>query len=145
MTAPTTTKKVAHIELTWAGERSFDFHGAGGHVVRIGADGGPGPVETLLGALAACTCYDVLDILDKRRTPPKSVRVSTDGERAQTVPARLINAELVYQIDGDDIGPEHAVRAVQLAVEKYCSVKMSLDPEIPVTWRVILNGTDVTP
>jgi uncharacterized OsmC-like protein len=36
-------------------------------------------------------------------------------------------------------------RAVQLAVDKYCSVKMSLDPDIPVTWRVILNGADVTP
>ncbi len=145
MTAPTTAKKIARVDLAWAGERSFDFSGAGGHVVRIGAGGGPGPVETLLGALAACTAYDILDILDKRRTPPASLRIVTDGERANAVPARLVSADLVYHIDGDDIAPEHAVRAVQLAVDKYCSVKMSLDPAIPVTWRVILNGTDVTP
>lgn len=146
MTAPVTTKKIATAELTWVGGREFDVHGAGGRVMRIGAEGGPGPVEALLGALAACTCYDVLDILDKRRTPPTAVRVSTVGERATaTVPARVLNAELVYTIDGEGIGAEHAVRAVQLAVEKYCSVKMSLDPNIPVTWRVILNGTDVTP
>jgi putative redox protein len=144
MTAPG-TKKIATAQLTWVGERQFDIHGAGGHVIRIGANGGPGPVETLLGALAACTCYDVLDILDKRRTPPSSIQVSTTGERADAVPARIVAAELVYTITGDGIGADHAVRAVQLAVDKYCSVKMSLDPDIPVTWRVILNGADVTP
>jgi putative redox protein len=145
MTAPAATKKIATASLTWAGERAFDVHGAGGDVIRIGAGNAPGPVETLLGALAACTCYDVLDILDKRRTPPTAMRVETIGERANAVPARVVAADMVYHIDGDAIGAEHAVRAVQLAVDKYCSVKMSLDPAIPVTWRVILNGTDVTP
>mgnify|MGYP002787210994 CR=1 FL=1 len=144
MTEPTPTKTIATISLTWAGERLFDIKGRGANTIRVGAPDCPGPVETLLGALAACTCYDVLDILDKRRTPPTAVRVETIGERANAVPARLINAELVYHIEGADIGPEHAKRAVDLAVEKYCSVRMSLDPAMPVTYRVILNGTDIT-
>jgi putative redox protein len=145
MTAPVATKKVARTDLTWVGERSFDVVGAGGHVIRIGAGGGPGPVETLLGALAACTCYDILDILDKRRTPPTAIRIETIGERANAVPARLVATEMTYHIDGADIAPEHAIRAVQLAVDKYCSVRLSLDPAIPVTWRIVLNGTDITP
>jgi putative redox protein len=144
-TSPAAAKKVAMCDLQWSGERRFDLTGAGGGTVTIGGGVGPGPVETLLGALAACTCYDVLDILDKRRTPPTGIRVETRGDRAAAVPARLENASLVYHIEGADIAPEHAVRAVQLSVEKYCSVKNSLDPAMPVTWRVFLNGTDVTP
>ena len=31
-------------------------------------------------------------------------------------------------------------RAVELAVTKYCSVRDSIDPAIPVTWSVIVNG-----
>lgn len=145
MTAPTMTKKIARTQLTWAGDREFDIAGANGNVIRLGAEGGPGPVEALVGALAACTAYDVLDILDKRRTPPTSLKIETVAERAAAVPARVVAAELRYAIEGTDIAPEHAIRAVQLAVDKYCSVKMSLDPAIPVTWRLILNGTDVTP
>jgi len=144
MTEPTSTKKTANASLTWVGERLFDIKGRDAGVIRIGAPNAPGPVETLLGALAACTCYDVLDILDKRRTPPTSMRIETTGVRADAVPARLISAEMVYHIDGADIGPEHAKRAVDLAVEKYCSVRMSLDPAMPVTYRIILNGEDIT-
>jgi putative redox protein len=29
---------------------------------------------------------------------------------------------------------------VELSVTKYCSVRDSLDPAIPVTWSVVLNG-----
>jgi putative redox protein len=147
MTEPTTApaKKIAVCDLQWTGERRFDITGAGGGTVTIGGGPGPGPVEALLGALAACTCYDVLDILDKRRTPPAAIRVETRGDRAAAVPARLENAELVYHVNGEGLAPEHVLRAVQLSVEKYCSVKNSLDPAMPVTWRVLLNGTDVTP
>ncbi len=144
MTTPTSTRKITTTSLHWAGERLFDIKGAAAGVIRIGAPGAPGPVETLLGALAACTCYDVLDILDKRRTPPTAVRIETTGERADAVPARLLSAELIYHIEGEGIGADHARRAVDLSVEKYCSVRMSLDPAIPVTYRVFLNGTEIT-
>jgi putative redox protein len=34
----------------------------------------------------------------------------------------------------------HAERAVELAVTKYCSVRDSLDPAIPITWSIELAG-----
>ena len=34
----------------------------------------------------------------------------------------------------------HAERAIDLAVNKYCSVKDSLDPALPVVWTLELNG-----
>jgi putative redox protein len=34
----------------------------------------------------------------------------------------------------------HAERAIDLSVSKYCSVRNSLDPEMPIEWVLELNG-----
>jgi putative redox protein len=83
----------------------------------------------------------VLGILEKRRTPVASLRIEGHGVRADAVPARLTSIQLTYHIDGEGIEPDQAVRAVQLAVEKYCSVRSSLDPDLPVQMTVIVNGS----
>ncbi len=136
------TKPPATIELHWRGGHRFDAGRPGGPTIRMDGDRetGPSPVETLVAALAGCTTYDVVDILEKRRTPASAVRVEAEGARADAVPAKLVAITLTYHVDGAGIDGVHAKRAVELAVEKYCSVGASLDPAIPVRWRVVLNG-----
>jgi len=34
----------------------------------------------------------------------------------------------------------HAERAIDLSVTKYCSVRDSLDPNLPIEWTLVLNG-----
>lgn len=130
------------VQLSWAGEHRFDAGRPGGPQIRVDASAqtGPGPVDTLLIGLGACTGVDVVDILAKRRTPVASFSVDVQGERRETTPRRVLKAHLVYRIDGPGIEREHAERAVELAVTKYCSVRDSLDPAIPITWSVIVNG-----
>ena len=136
------SKKRNHVRATWLGEHRFDAGRPGGvtHRIDAGTKEGPSPVDTLLNALATCTSVDVVDILAKRRTPVESLAVDVHAERADAVPARLTHVRLDYAIDGAGIERVHAERAVELAVTKYCSVKDSLDPGLPVEWRVILNG-----
>jgi putative redox protein len=131
-----------HVLLTWAGDHRFDAGRPGGPQIRIDASAqtGPGPVDTLLSALGSCTAVDVVDILAKRRTPVESLRIDVQGERKEGIPRRVVKAHLVYHIDGAGIEREHAERAVELAVTKYCSVRDSLDPQMPVTWSIVLNG-----
>jgi putative redox protein len=50
---------------------------------------------------------------------------------------------MTYHIDGEGIEPDQAKRAVQLSVEKYCSVRDTLDPNLPIELSVIVNGTAV--
>ena len=130
------------VTISWAGDHRFDAGRPGGPQVRIDASAqtGPGPVDALLIGLGCCTGVDVVDILAKRRTPVASLGIEVQGERRQEVPRCVTKAHLVYRIDGEGIEREHAERAVELAVTKYCSVKDSLDPATPVTWSVILNG-----
>jgi putative redox protein len=111
--------------------------------VRLDTSGvtGPGPVDTLMCALCTCTAEDVLSILEKRRTPVTALRIEGQGIRADDVPARVISIQLTYHIEGEGVEPEQAKRAAQLAVEKYCSVRSTLDPALPISIAVNVNGT----
>lgn len=134
--------KVNNVVVRWDGDHRFDAGRLGSEQrIRIDADAttGPGPVDTLLSALAACTATDVVDILEKRRTPVQGMTIEVRGERIDAVPAKLVRVVLVYKIRGAGIERVHAERAIELAVTKYCSVRDSLDPALPVEWTLELG------
>jgi putative redox protein len=131
------------VVAVWRGDRRFDSGRPGGPAVRIDGDGatGPSPVDTLLSALATCSAVDVVDILKKRRTPVESLEVEVVGTRVETTPRRLEHVLLRFRIAGQGIEHEQALRAIELSVTKYCSVKDSLDPALPVEWELVLSST----
>jgi putative redox protein len=47
---------------------------------------------------------------------------------------------LDYHITGAGIDRANAERAIALAITKYCSVRNSLNPDIPVEFSLTLNG-----
>jgi putative redox protein len=97
-------------------------------------------VDALLSALATCSAVDVVDILEKRRTPLEDFTIDVAADRAETTPRRLTRIQLHYHIDGDGIERAQAERAVDLALTKYCSVRNSLDPDLPIAFTVTVNG-----
>ena len=134
--------KVSEVAVRWDGVHRFDGGRPGSAAtIRLDASGttGPSPVDALLCALASCTGVDVVDILEKRRTPVASLDIAVTGHRADAVPARLTAIELRYRIGGAGIERAHAERAIELAVTKYCSVRDSLDPSLSVTWTLELS------
>jgi putative redox protein len=133
------------VAVRWTGAHRFEAGRPGGATVAIDADAGPSPVDALLAALGSCTAVDVVDILAKRRTPVESLDVRVVGQRKDAVPARLTHVLLTYRIRGAGIERVHAERAIELAVTKYCSVRDSLDPALPVEWALELEGERVDP
>ncbi len=83
---------------------------------------------------------DVVDILAKRRTPVESLEVEVVGERVDTVPRRFTHVTLAFTIAGTGVERAQAERAIELAVTKYCSVRDSLSPDIPVEWTLALEN-----
>jgi putative redox protein len=135
-------KPPSKVTVRWDGEQRFDAHVTGKkETIRMDGnrDAGPSPVDTLLGALAACTGVDVTDILAKRRTPVEGMSISVTGERATTTPARVTKVLLEFRIRGKGIERVHAERAIELAVTKYCSVRDTLDPNMPIEWTLALE------
>ena len=137
-----TPKPPSRVRVAWAGDQRFDAGRPGGPTLRFDGRGetGQSPVDGVLSALAACTAIDVVEILAKRRTPADSVEVEVTGHRADAVPARVVRIELVFHVHGEGVEREHAERAVELSLTKYCSVRATLDPEMPIEWAVVLGG-----
>lgn len=133
----------SRILVNWKGDRKFESAREGRPGILLDGDGNdaPSPPDALLAALASCVSVDVVDILAKRRTPVETFNVEVLGVRADTTPRRFIHITLNFTITGSGIERTQADRAVDLAVNKYCSVKDSLDPGIPVVWSLDLNGS----
>lgn len=131
------------VSVDWKGEHRFDTARPGGPAARLDGSGATGqsPVDILLSALAACAAIDVVDILAKRRTPAASMSIEVVGERVTEIPRRYKHITLKFRIAGAGIDRDQALRAIDLSVTKYCSVKGSLHPEIVVDWELDLSGS----
>ena len=128
-------------EVVWRGERLFDAGPPGRtHRIDAGAKEAPGPVETLLNAIASCSAVDVIDIIGKRKTPVERMTVNVAAERRSAFPRRVQRLEIEFRIDGAGIEREHAERAIQLSYERYCSVAASLASDIATETKLTLNG-----
>lgn len=131
------------VGLTWEGELRFEVGPAGKtpHFIDGDTRVAPSPPQVLLEALASCVSVDVVLILKKMQMPPTSVSCEITAERAEGTPRRVVKAHLHYKIAGDGIVEERAMRAIDLAVTKYCTVRDSMDPAIPVTWSLALSAS----
>ena len=138
----TDVKADLRVGLVWKGDLVFDVGPAGRAPYTIDGDSkaGHSPPEILLDALAGCVTVDVVLILKKQRTPPASVTAEIMAERAAVSPRRLLKVHVHFKIAGDGIVYDKAMRAIELSVTKYCTVRDSLDPEMPVTWSLDLSG-----
>ncbi|MBU1243113.1 OsmC family protein [Myxococcota bacterium] len=85
------------------------------------------PMEALLGALGACTGYDVVSIMEKKKQPLASYRIEVNGDRAAGHPMRYEKIILTHIGSGPDVKLAALERAVYLSHEKYCSVASSLN------------------
>ena len=134
--------KPSLIHVEWVGGHQFDAGRPNGPTARIDGDGetGQSPPETLLSALATCVSYDVVDILAKQRTPLSSLKIDVVGERVDTIPRRYKAITLNFRIAGKGIEKDQALRAIELAATKYCSVRDSLRSDIPVAWTVEIGA-----
>jgi putative redox protein len=98
---------------------------------------GPGPMDSLLLALAGCMAVDVQVILERSRVPMTGLEVEVVGERADTHPKHYTRVRMVYRVEGPQ--EEHQAkldRAISLSRESFCSVLHSLRPDIEIEIEV---------
>ncbi len=129
------------IEIVWEGGKRYRGGKPGGPTLVVDGERevAPSPVEAMLVALGSCSAIDVVEILEKRRTPATSLSVRVDFARAATPPKRLTAARLVFRV-ATASERNHVERAVQLSFEKYCSVATSLAPDTELAWSVEMES-----
>jgi putative redox protein len=128
------------IEVEWEGGMCWRGGPAGGPALRVDGQrrAAPSPVDTLVVAIASCSAIDVVDYLEKRRTPPTAASVSVRFSRAADHPRRLTDVHLTYRVSTDS-PREHVERAVQLSYDKYCSVMASLARDTRIDWEIEIS------
>ena len=130
------------VVLEWRHDLVFEGAAAGKPPIVLdgGAALGPSPMEALLLALAACSGADVVSILQKKRADLRAFRVEVVGERRDEHPRLYTAITLRYHVSAPGLGESDARRAIDLSLEKYCSVSHSLAQDIAVRHELLLEA-----
>ncbi len=129
----------------------MDIKDADGHQLRMDIpvdQGGNGsgfrPMQTLLAALAGCSSVDIISILKKQRQDLTNLKIEDDGNREEgKEPSLWKQVEVKFLLEGN-IEETKAKRAVDLSLEKYCSVAETLRKAgAKIEYEIFLNGNKV--
>lgn len=133
--------RVAEIHMRWLEGLRFDGGASGRPAIVVDGDSvvATSPIELLLLAAATCSGADVVSILKKQRVVLKSLEVTAQGTRREEHPRRFTELRFHFTIAGAGLDEAKVRRAIDLSLEKYCSVAASLAPDIRVTYDVTLR------
>ena len=133
MAAPT-----AKITMRWLEGLRFEGGAPAQSPILVDGDSktATSPVELLLLSAATCTASDVVIILQKQRVTLEALEVSVLGTRRETEPRRYTAIAFHFTIRGEGADEGKARRAIDLSLEKYCSVVASLAPDISISYDV---------
>jgi putative redox protein len=138
--------------IKWVEAASFVGETGSGHAVVIdgapengGRNLGARPMELVLTGTAACTAFDVVDILKKARQPIADCVVEAAAERAAMPPKVFTRIHFRYLVAGRGLDRHQVERAVKLSKEKYCSATLMLAKTAEITYDLSIVEGDVIP
>ena len=109
----------------------------------IGGGGqGARPMELLIMGLGGCSSIDIISILKKSRQPLEDLQVEINAEREQGKEPALFTAIHAHYVFTGDLQESQVKRAVDLSLEKYCSVARVLEKSATITWSYEIQGID---
>jgi putative redox protein len=131
---------ITEATMRWVKDLQFEGSGPGQPTILVDGDTkvATSPVQLLLLAAASCTASDIVIILQKQRIALESLEISVRGTRREEPPRRIMAMALHVSVRGQGADEVKVRRAIDLSIEKYCSVIASLAPDIPVTYDVTI-------
>ena len=132
------------VRLEWTGE-GMRFRGIGveppSPAVEIDGDTetGPSPMLALLLAAGGCSGADVVSMLKKMKVELARAEIEVSGERRAEEPRRYVSLHYRYVLSGAGLDRNKAERAVELSLQKYCSVVHTLAPDIKLTYEIVVE------
>jgi len=104
---------------------------------------GESPKHLFLQSVAACSGIDVVQILEKMRSPvPKGFRIEVEAPVTEEHPKVFTAFALTYLFEGEG-DPAKLIRAIELSQEKYCGISAMFRRIAPLSWRALLNGVEI--
>ncbi|MFD1095060.1 OsmC family protein [Salegentibacter chungangensis] len=104
---------------------------------------GSSPMDLILRGIAGCSSIDVVMILKKQHHELDDLRVEVEGFREEgAIPNVFTKIHLNFILKGD-LPAAKVKRAVELSMEKYCSVSKMLEKAAEISYGITLNGETV--
>lgn len=91
------------------------------------------PMELLLIGLGGCAGMDVISILQKKKQDVHGLRIIVNGKTAEEYPKRYTEIDIEFIVSGKNIEESAVKRSIELSMEKYCSVKATLEGSAKIT------------
>ena len=105
----------------------------------IGGEGkGARPMELLLMGLGGCASIDLGLILKKQRQVLEDYQVTVSGQRHEDAGKSFKTIDLHFELKGD-LAEAKVEKAIELTLEKYCSVALSLNKDIEVNYSYTIE------
>lgn len=110
-----------------------------------GNNDGARPMEAVLSALGSSTGMDLITILKNKKRHIERLKVKLHGERAPSHPHIFKRITMEYVIWGPDILDEDVQWALDLSLNKYCSIAGMLKKccKLNFKWRIHRQGLDI--
>ena len=134
---------MANAKVNWTSSRTFIGVDSSQHSVVMSSekDGiGMKPSELLLVALGACSSYDVVSILEKRKKNLEKLEVEVTAEQEEEAPWTFRKIHLKYILKGAGLEGKDVEKAIELSEGKYCSVAATLKGKAEITWDYVLEA-----
>ena len=121
-------------------EMGFEVHIDDATAYRDGKGHGVGPMQMLIMALGGCSGVDVMSILKKSRSDVTRFDIEVTGSKPDGAsPSIYEEIHIRFSLDGN-LTPNKVNRAVQLSLEKYCSVAATLIKSARIRYDYVVNG-----
>lgn len=127
-----------HFVATNEHGQSIDLDGSpeiGGHNL------GVRPMENLLISLGGCSGIDIQLILKKQRQVADTLDITISAERQKDVtPSLFEDIHVLFSVTGD-LDASKLKKAVDLSMQKFCSVAKILEKSSTIHYAIELNGS----
>jgi putative redox protein len=122
------------MKVTLTSDDLKTFHGSNikEQTITLGNGNAVGPMEGVLLSAAGCSIIDIVMILEKMRQPIESIEVQVEGTRQDAIPRIFTHMHLHYILKGN-LKDKKVKEAVDLSIDKYCSVVIMLAKAIEIS------------
>lgn len=99
------------------------------------------PMQLLLSAIGGCSAIDVISILKKQKQVIDDFGIEVEGDREKIEDHSIWKHIVLHFIINGEVEPEKAKKAINLSLDKYCSVSKTLEPTATISYKLTVNGS----
>ena len=100
------------------------------------------PMQLLLAGIGSCSSIDIISLLRKQRQELEDIQITVTAKREEgKAPSLFQEIKIHYTLIGN-IDVKKAERAVNISMEKYCSVALILRKSAEIKWSYEIKKGD---